>query len=172
MRSQRTKILTIRRLLLAAVVILGALVQNCALSVGSIQICILLPLTVIIAMFEKEFAGILYGILAGCLWDISTTTADGMKALFLALTGCVCGLLVRYIMRNNLMSALVLCGSASIVFNILHWCTYVLPNTEGMLRALFLFYIPQILLSILAVIPLYFLLRALEKKYKVAEEAR
>lgn len=171
MHTQRTKILTIRRLLLAAVVIIGALVQNGALSVGSIQICILLPLTVIIAMFEKEFAGILYGILAGCLWDISTTTADGMKALFLALTGCACGLLVRYIMRNNLLSALVLCGAASLVFHAVHWIIYVIPNTDGMFRALFLFYIPQILFSILAVIPLYFLLRALEKKYKVSEEA-
>ena len=123
-------------------------------------------------MFEKEFAGIFYGILAGSLWDISTTTADGMKALFLALTGCICGLLVRYIMRNNLLSALVLCGAAIIVFNIAHWAVYVIPNTQGMLRALFLFYLPQSLLTVIAVIPLYFLLRTLEKKFKVAEESK
>jgi len=170
-RTQRTKILTIRRLLLVAVVIIGALLQNCALSVGGIQICLLLPLSVIIAMFEKEFAGILYGILAGCLWDVSTTTADGMKALFLALTGCICGLLIRYIMRNNLLSALVLCGAASLVHNVLHWLIYVVPYADGMFSALFRFYIPQISVSVLAVIPLYFLLRILEKKYKVSEEA-
>ncbi len=95
-----------------------------------------------------------------------------MKALFLALTGCICGLLVRYIMRNNLLSALVLCGAASIVLNVLHWVVYVTPYADGMFRALFLFYLPQILLSVLAVIPLYFLLRALEKKYKVTEETK
>lgn len=172
MHTQRTRILTIRRLLLAAVVIIGALVQNCALSVGSIQICILIPLCVIIAMFEKELAGIFYGILAGCLWDVSTTTPDGMKALFLALTGCICGLLVRYVMRNNLLSALVLCAASGLVFSITHWAVYVIPNAQGMFRALFLFYLPQVLLTALSAIPLYFLLRALEKKFKVAEEAK
>lgn len=172
MHTQRTKILTIRRLLLVAVVIIGALVQNCALSVTDLQICILLPLTVIIAMFEKELAGILYGALAGCLWDVSTATADGMKALFLALTGCICGLLIRYIMRNNLLSAIVLCAAANLVHNLLHWLIYVVPNADGMFSALLRFYIPQILLSTLTVIPLYLLLRALEKRCKVTDEPR
>ena len=172
MRTQRTKTLTIRRLILVAVVILAALVQNCTLPVGGMSICILIPLTVIVAMFEKEVAGVLYGLLAGCLWDVSTATADGMKALFLTLTACICGLLVRYIMRNNLLSALVLSGAATLLFNLLHWLIYVAPNSGGVFAALVRFYLPQIILTIICIPPLYFLIRALEKKFKVADEAR
>ena len=61
MHTQRTKNSVKRRLLLAVVVILAGLLQNCALPVGRIGILLLIPLTVIIAMFEKEFAGKGYG---------------------------------------------------------------------------------------------------------------
>lgn len=172
MRTQRTQTLIKRRLLLTAVVIAGALIQNCALPASEIRICFLLPLTVIIAMFEKEFAGMLFGLLAGCLWDFSTATVDGMKALFLTIVGCVCGLLVRYIMRNNLLSALVLCGTTVLLFNVSHWLIYVTPYEQGMFAALLRFYLPQILVTLLSVPFIYFLIRALIKKYRVSEDGR
>lgn len=172
MHTQRTQTLAKRRLILLAVIIIGALVQNCTLPVGDLRICCLLPLTVIIAMFEKEFAGVLYGLLAGCLWDVSTATADGMKALYLAIAGCVCGLLVRYLMRNNLLSALVLCSAVTIVFYAAHWLIYVTPYADGMFSALLRFYLPQALLTVLSAPFLYFLIRALEKKYRVSEESK
>lgn len=172
MQTKRTRILAIRRLLLTAVVIFAALLQNCTLPAVNLRICLLLPLTVIIAMFEKEFAGLLYGILAGCLWDVSTATADGMKALFLALTGCICGLLVRYIMRNNLLSAFVLSGTASLLFFLAHWLINIVPNETGMWSAFVRFYIPQIVLSLFATVLLYFPVRALEKKLRTSDDAR
>ena len=166
MHTKQTKILVKRRLILTAVIITGALLQNCILPSVNLRICFLLPLTVIVAMFEKETAGLLYGLLAGCLWDVSTATSDGMKALFLALTGCICGLLVRYIMRNNLLSALALSSSTTILFHLFHWLFYVVVHKSGMFVALLRVYIPQALLTILVTPLLYFLLRALEKRLR------
>ncbi len=172
MQTKRIRTLASRRLLLTAVVIVAALIQSCTLPAVNLRICLLLPLTVIIAMFEKESAGLLYGILAGCLWDVSTATADGMKALFLAMTGCICGLLIRYIMRNNLLSALVLTGAASLLFFIGHWVLYVVPHGTGMWASLLRFYIPQILITLLMTVIIYFFIRAIEKKLRTTDEAR
>ena len=169
MHTQRTKNSVKRRLLLAVVVILAGLLQNCALPVGRIGILLLIPLTVIIAMFEKEFVGIIYGILAGCIWDLSTATSDGMKALFLALTGCICGLLIRYIIRNTLLSALALCSTATLLFSVDHWLFHVVAFETGAFGAFLRFYFPQMLITVLLTPFFYVVLRALEKKYRAAE---
>lgn len=171
MHTQRIKITAKRRLLLAVVVILAGFMQNSTLPVSEIGIQLLIPLTVIIAMFEKEFAGILYGILAGCIWDFSTATADGMKTMTLALTGCICGLLIRYIVRNTLLSALVLCSASALLFNIGHWLFHVVPFDTGSLWAFLRFYLPQTVVTVLVSPVLYIITRALEKKYHTYKEA-
>ena len=170
MHTQRNRTLLKRHLLLVVVVILGALLQNCPLPVLEVRLCVLLPLTVIIAMFEKELPGTLYGILAGMLWDVSASTADGMKALFLSLVGCVCGLLVRYFLRNNLLSALMLCGVTIFLFSTAHWLIHIAPNGAGMWQAWFRIYLPQALLTLLTSPVLYFLIRALKKQFRVQDK--
>lgn len=171
--TQTTKILLRRRLLLGLLILAGALAQNCVLPNVGFQIYFLIPLTVIAAMFEKEIPGMLFGLLAGGIWDISAATPDGLNALFLCVTGCVCGLLAKYLMRNNLLSALALCSAATVLFSVAHWLLYVLPlQAGGLFATLLRFYLPQAILTCLVSPLLYILIRAIEKKYRVPGESR
>ena len=173
--EKRTKTLLYRRSILVLLMLACAILQNTSLPFagGSFRIWLLLPLVVVAAMFEKETVGFLTGLFAGCLWDTSAASADGVKALFFALVGGVCGLLIRYIMRNTLSAALVLTTAVSLFFTLGHWFTnVVLLQAGSTLRTLFVFYLPQTVLTILTAPLFYFLIRALEKRFRLPGDAR
>lgn len=121
--------LILRRLILAALIVITSLVQNSAdglFAKFNIGFFFLIPLTVSTAMFEKEFAGLFFGMLAGALWDLSSPVPDGVFTLFFTLAAFLCGLLTHFIFRNSFKSALVfttavflLFSAVSLVFNCL-----------------------------------------------------
>ncbi len=119
MQKNSTVRLVLRRCALAVLFIIASLVQNSAggiLSKYNIGFFILIPLTVSTAMFEKEFAGMLYGLFAGALWDLASPVPDGVYALFFTVTGCACGLLAHFVLRNSLKSAAVLTAAVFVLF--------------------------------------------------------
>ena len=79
----------------------------------------LIPLVICIGMFEREIAGAVLGMLAGILWDSVSPMGDGYNALLLMLAGAAAGLLIDYLMRNNLMTALLLSGFCAYILGIL-----------------------------------------------------
>lgn len=129
MLKNNTARLVLRRIILAAAVTAAALIQNSAggaLSKYNIGVFLLIPLTVSIGMFEKEFAGMFFGIFAGALWDLCSPAADGVYALFFAFTTFLCGLLTHYVLRNSVKSAAVITAAVfaafaavSLIFNCL-----------------------------------------------------
>ncbi len=174
MIEQGTKTMLWRRGLLVLMLFAGAVLQNCVLPiVGGIHAYFLLPLCVIIAMFEKEIPGAVFGLLAGCLWDLASTVPDGANALFFAIVGAVCGLVTRYFLRNNLASAFLLSGSISVLFSVGHWFFFVYLNeSTGAFSALLRFYVPQMLLTLPLIPFVYFIIRAVEKKFRLPGEFR
>lgn len=170
MIEQGTKTLLWRRGLLVCLFFCAAVLQSCVLPFfGGFHVYYLLPLCVIVAMFEKEVPGAVFGLLGGCLWDITATSFDGGHALFFAVCGAVCGLITRYFLRNNLASAYLLTTSTAVLFSLGHWFFYVFMNrTDGAFAALVQFYLPQLLLTLLLVPFIYFLVRAIEKKFRLS----
>ena len=73
-------------------------------SVFGARLFVLIPVIISIGMFEGELSGLLYGLAGGAFWDVCASGTDGFHGLFLALTGLASGLLVRFIMRNKLLT--------------------------------------------------------------------
>ncbi len=174
MIEQGTKTLLIRRGVLVLLLLGAGILQSCVLPfAGGFHVYYLLPLCVVIAMFEKEIPGAVFGIVGGCLWDLTTAIPDGATALFFAVIGALCGLLTRYFLRNNLASAYLLSGVATLLFSVGHWFFFVvLTQTPGSAAALVKFYLPQMLLTLLIVPFVYFIVRAIEKEFRLPGEAR
>ncbi len=80
---------------------------------------LLLPLAVAIAMFEGPVGGAAAGVAAGLLWDLFSDRLFGFNALLLMLLCCGCGLFVQLLMRNNLLSFLILTGGTLVIQGIL-----------------------------------------------------
>ncbi len=167
MKSKESLYHILRRTSLIPIVICTALLQNNSDSSSGIGVFLLIPLSVSIAMFEHEFSGMLYGLLCGALWDLSSAIPDGIYALYFTVFACIAGLLTHYILRNTLISALVLNIFGTIGVCILNFIFNCLAkDAADIWNTVKFFYIPSFILTV-AVIPfIYFPIRFLERKIR------
>lgn len=124
--------------------------------IGGARPCLLLPVVVSIAMFEGPIGGAAAGVAAGLLWDLYAARLFGFNALILLVIGCVCGLLVRLLIRNNVLSATLLILGALLVQGLLDWfCYYVIWMREEPLFVLWRFVLPNMAYTLVLAPALY-----------------
>jgi len=129
------------------------------------QAFLLIPAVVCIGMGEREFSGLLFGLFAGLLWD-SSLFSGNWNAIYLCIIGMVCGALVQYLMRNNIMTASLLSALALLFYSLLHWLGTIDPQQFGAsLRRLWTFYLPSCLFSLLCTAFLHFAVRAIATRF-------
>lgn len=130
----------------------------------------LLPLTIVLGMFEREVYGLYYGLLAGIMWDMNVGAGDGFNAFFFALVGFGCGLLMTYLMMNNLITATLLCTLWSLLYFFVSWIIFVAAKgVDGSAAMLFAKYLPTAILNILTLPVYYYAVRAVMKTFKLME---
>ncbi len=109
-----------------------------------------------ISMFESEGSAMWVGMIAGLLMDLSASKAFGFNTLVLMIICYLCGALVVFLMRNNIVSAMVIGIGGLLVISILRWFFFVAlwgdPKTFYYLYAIML---PQLVYSA-ALIPVAF----------------
>lgn len=128
---------------------------------------LLIPTVVCIAMFERDLAATLMGIFAGAIWDATAARGDGFNALFLMIVATVVGLLINYLMRNNLSTALLLSSVAIVLYAVLHWLIFVIcRGIEGGLLLFVTFYLPSIVYTFVFTPLFYVLMRKFLRKLK------
>ena len=96
----------IRRLCLAGIVLLTALLQNTEgllPSVLGFRAMPLIPAVICIAMYERELPGMFFGVFAGLLWDSAARTGTNLNTILLTILAFVCGCLITHLMRNNIL---------------------------------------------------------------------
>lgn len=169
LESQRKKLIT-RRLCLALILLLLSVLQNTDgffPQIFGVRALILIPAVVCMAMYERDIWGMLLGLFAGALWDITASGAS-FNALYLLTVGFVCGTLINTIMRNNVVTAMILSTLATLIYNIGYWAvSFVGGGMDNAGFILIRYYLPSILYTMLF-IPLTFItVRAVEKKFSV-----
>ena len=151
----------IRRGILALLILLTAMFQNTRGAFPTFfgaHAILLIPLVVIIAMFERGFAGMFFGLFAGILCDICTGGADGFYAIIFTVTGFLCGTFITYFMRNNIVTAFVLGASASFICCTLYWLFFVLMRSVDGSGYVYIRYYMVSVLYTTAFVPLYYLI--------------
>ena len=161
--------LILRRIVFAVALLCIAAAQNTdgiVLSPLGVRPMLLIPATVCIAMFERETAGVLYGFFAGLLWDCVSVSGGSFNAIILMLAGFACGALIKHYMRNNLITALLLCSVTTVVHELTYWLRIYIfgGNLDGAL-SFFTFYLPSCIYTILWLPLFYFLMRAQMKRF-------
>lgn len=163
----------LKRLILCLMILLCAVLQNtphCFPTIAGCHAWLLLPLCVCISMFEKELSGVFYCIFAGALWDAVSAALDGMNAIYFFLASTAVILLMTYLMRNNLVTALLLSLGVVLLYTLLHWLIFVVfRGVSGAGYQLVRFYLPSALYTY-AFTPLFYIivrsfLKRLRAKY-------
>lgn len=161
MRNKDNMPTYIRRALLCALIIITSmfqLTQHGFPSVFGAKALLLLPLVVVISMFERGFAGMLFGLFAGTLCDIFSASHDGFYVIAFTVIGFTCGTLITYLMRNNIVTALLLSFLSCFGVISAYWLFFVLLTHTDMAGYLYLrYYLISILYST-AFTPVYYLI--------------
>lgn len=125
-------------LLLLAAAILQATPH--AFTVLGARPLLLIPMVVCVAMFTGPVGGAAAGVAAGILWDLNSTRLLGFNALVLMAVGCGCGLFVHLLLRNNLLSAMLLFSGALLIQGLADWFfnTLLLGKEDPLFRLLHL----------------------------------
>lgn len=122
---------------------------------------------VCIAMFEKDLAGAVFGLVGGLLTDLNSLHAPGFNAILMMMIGCAVGLLVSNLMKNTLSAALMLNAGALLAYHIVYWfCFYLLGRVEHALYYFARYELVSIVYTLLFVIPVYLLVRRSMKSAK------
>ncbi len=125
-----------------------------------------IPLVLSIAMFEHEIGGAVFGILAGFLWDMQQDTLFGFNALVMMCCCVSVSLLIMYLMPTTLPSSLFYNFSVLAIQSGLYFLfCYALWGTPGMSLVWVNYLLPQMGLTLLASIPIYFLVRLISSKF-------
>lgn len=159
--------------LYALIIIVVALVQNSPYVLPEIfgaRALVLLPLVVSIAMFEREIAAAIFGAIAGILWDICSVR-DGFNSIVLLLICAVCSLLIIRLMRNNILTAMVLGAGAIVCYNALYIIINLIFGGAGAsIAQIFTFYLPTGIYTLAFVPAFYFPISWIYNSHKTADE--
>ena len=171
---RNTKLLIVRRLIFALVILITHVLQNSSGLVPTVfgaRAFLIIPLVVCIAMFERELAGALLGLFAGALWDGVSGTGDGYYALFFMAVGAICGFLINVLMRNHLLTAIILCAFSALAFSGMYTVFFITAQGVDSGGYLFLrYYLPSCVYTLLFV-PLYYLfVREIMRRTAVEDE--
>jgi rod shape-determining protein MreD len=122
---------------------------------------LLIPAVVCCAMFENETAGLMYGLLAGLLWDCTNLRLN-LHAILLCIIGCAVSAIIRRKMRNTLTVAMVLSGLALFGYLLADWISSG-HTVSGLLHLT----LPSLVYS-LVLSPIYYgLFRLIGERWKI-----
>lgn len=164
---RENKNLIIRRALSLVFIFCCFLLQSSKVGIPEIfgvNAYILIPAVICVGMFERETCGAVAGLFAGALWDFIAARGQGYHAVVLMIAGFLCGFLVRYMMRNNFMAALCLCGGITLIHNVVFWLFYfVFARIDGAFFPLWRVYLPSVAYTLVFLPVMYFPVRAVAK---------
>lgn len=122
-----------------------------------------------IALYENEWVGAAFGFAAGMLTCISAGSAEGLLALYYGLCGLGLGYFASRYMRRVLPST-ILCGAAIFMAKILViFCFYYVLVYKAANLEIFKYAAIQLLASMVAAIPLHYLIRKISTKFEDLE---
>lgn len=160
----------IRRAVLAALAVLTFTFQNTGglfPAPFDIHAMLLIPLTICIAMFEREFAGIFFGLLSGVMLDAFSSQSTVFNSLFFTVIGFAAGSLITYLMRNNLLCATIMTSAAALFYTALSFIVYIdFEVVSSPLFVYFRYYFTSALYTVILTPVYYFLVRAVSKQFK------
>ena len=161
----------IKRFILGAIIVISALLQNTPgvmPQMFSANALLLIPVCVSVAMFESEIVSLVFGLIAGLLWDFTASEGYFFHSIILCIASFFVSMLVRRRVRNTLFGSMVLTFATVFIHNTVYWILFVLvPQSQGAGAVYFKFYFISCIYTILVGIVIYLIVRPIEKTFRV-----
>lgn len=125
---------------------------------------LLVPLVICFSMFEGETAGAVFGVIAGLLWDTQGGKVFGFDALFLLIFGLCVGLLVEFLFRNTVVTAMIFTLFFTALLEFITWFFFrSLFGENHIVYSILNIILPSSLYALVVSIPFYFGMKAMSR---------
>ncbi|MCQ2485901.1 MAG: hypothetical protein MJ168_11295 [Clostridia bacterium] len=160
----------IRRAIFAVLLLITFMFQNTGVlfpAPAGIHALLLLPLTVCLGMFEREFAGLFFGLFAGAMLDAFSSNTICYHSIAFTLFGFAAGALTTYLMRNNLLCAIILTAIFTFMHNTVYFLIYCTFNGgENQILVYLRYFFLSVLYTVIFTPIYYFIIRSVTKRLK------
>ena len=174
--DQKTKrLIVIKNLIYTLSVLLAFILQETPVlfEIREVRPVLVIAVVTVIAMFEGEFAGGLFGLLGGLLCDTAAAHIFGVASIFFLVLGCGCGLLVIYLIQPNRKTAFLLAFGFALIYGLAsHYLIYGLWGYEGASQLIVAKTLPSALYTALAAALLLWPARKFHEYFEEALEQR
>lgn len=122
---------------------------------------IIMPILFMIALFEGESVGLVFGFFIGLLLDTSFSWSVGFYTIIMSVTGYIIGLIARRVVKSNLSTAMIISAISIFFIYSFHFVFYFLINGYGdSMYAFTSHYLPRMLYTMLLSPVMYFFNRS------------
>lgn len=169
--AQKQKIF--KRLFWTASIIICAIFQNTPhfqIEIFGARALLLIPVVIAVSMLEKPYISMIFSVFAGSLWDLVSPQFDGKYMLSFFLLSAVVGLLISSLIRNNIVTFMLLSAVTEFIFVMINYIHDIIIGKSDFFASFVTFYLPvfayTLLLSPLIYIIFRSVIRKINLKYK------
>ena len=135
---------------------------------GLFQLGAAKPLCLAVSVCEGEFAGALFGMVCGLLWDYTAGRTVGMLALEMMLLCFAVGVLVQLYLQSAPGNFAVISAAAALLVLSCDWLFfYRMPGYSGSAQCYLWFVLPSAALTIPASLVEFAIVRHIYNKFKI-----
>ncbi len=157
-----------RRLILASVVLVIFFIWNSNAVIPTpwgIPSMLMVPVVISIGMFERENAGLFFGLGTGILMDAFSTQTVCFHSIMLTVAGYFSGVLITRLMRNNLKTCLFLNVIYLFIYNTVFYMAIYYPISKNESSYVYSdIYLASVVYTMLYVPLIYFIIRTVYRK--------
>lgn len=141
-------------------------VEGLSLKIGTATPVLLLPMLIVISCFLKEWVGFWFGLVFGIALDVFMADSRIFNTVAFILIGVGAGLLFHYFFNRNIKAVIIGGFIICFAYFLLKWLflTFFFGDDSAFL-VLFKYEIPSAIYSALFVIPFFYFVKRLCKKY-------
>ncbi len=126
------------------------------------SLLLVIPTAMCIAVFEEPFDAAVTGCIAGLLLDTAQGTLIGFSGIILLWCCLVTSLLFRFYMRKHIVNVIMLNAASILIQGIIHYfCYYAIWGYDPEAKIFLHEFLPVMLYTVIAVIPLFFIIKFL-----------
>lgn len=131
-----------------------------------------IPALIVIAIYEGETAGGIYGIFAGLIWDSGTGRVFGFNALFLMCLAIAVGLLFKFLLKSTPFWAIIFTAAGTVLHETITWFFfYYMTGNRDFVFAVLNIILPTVALTLIFTLPIYYGIRFLNKRLTDSQDS-
>ena len=121
---------------------------------------LIVPFVVAVSMQEREVFALVFGVIAGFMWDYSSGKVSGFNAAILMICCIAISLLTLYLVGNNSLNAMLLCVGTMVIQGLLDFLFgYAIHGYENSWYILVRYILPIILYTVVVTPFIFWLVR-------------